>query len=80
MPLTVKIHQARQAARIREMKEKEWFNRADVKRIIKEIDNTTAVKDEYMNLRYTAQYRLKDYLQGVIDLGEYLKDAFLYKR
>ena len=29
-------------------KKKEWFNREDVKRIIKGIDNTIAVKDEYM--------------------------------
>ena len=29
-------------------KKKEWFNREDVKRIIKGIDNTIAVKDEYL--------------------------------
>lgn len=29
-------------------KKKEWFNRADVKQVIKEIDNTIAVKDEYL--------------------------------
>lgn len=30
------------------MKKKEWFNRPDVKEVIKEIDNTIAVKDEYL--------------------------------
>lgn len=29
-------------------KKKDWFNRDDVKRIIKGIDNTIAVKDEYL--------------------------------
>lgn len=29
-------------------KKKEWFNREDVKQIIKGIDNTIAVKDEYL--------------------------------
>jgi hypothetical protein len=29
-------------------KNKDWFNRQDVKDIIKNIDNTIAVKDEYM--------------------------------
>ena len=28
-------------------KKKDWFNREDVKKVIKEIDNTIAVKDEY---------------------------------
>lgn len=32
----------------RQHKKKDWFNREDVKRIIKGIDNTIAVKDEYM--------------------------------
>ena len=30
------------------VKKKEWFNRSDIKQIIKEIDNTIAVKDEYL--------------------------------
>lgn len=29
-------------------KKKDWFNRPDVKEIIKELDNTIAVKDEYL--------------------------------
>lgn len=29
-------------------KKKEWFNRADIKRVIHDIDNTEAVKDEYL--------------------------------
>ena len=29
-------------------KKKEWFNREDVKQVIKEIDNSIAVKDEYI--------------------------------
>ena len=29
-------------------KKKEWFNRPDVKEVIKELDNTIAVKDEYL--------------------------------
>ena len=29
-------------------KKKDWFNRPDVKEVVKEIDNTIAVKDEYM--------------------------------
>lgn len=29
-------------------KEKDWFNRDDIKEVVKEIDKTIAVKDEYM--------------------------------
>lgn len=29
-------------------KKKDWFNRQDIKEVIKEIDNTIAVKDEYL--------------------------------
>lgn len=61
-------------------KDRDWFNRPDVKRIIKNIDNTIAVKDEYLESPVfggMAPDRLSKGCKGVVMLAV-LDDINLY--